>query len=173
MIHYRSPTGFGFRGADSYGDGAYGASREKKCPDCPKPGNKKCTICAGAGFYQYEHKGLDFKSDPPGPVYCPMPSELIRVGWAYPGDLRYRLVVLAASEDPGVIMKLLYLDPKDTLPGETYETGDVIGISQDLRFRYPADANHAQAITPHVHLEVREKGILIDPTNFLLPAEIE
>ncbi len=90
------------------------------------------------------------------------------MGFAYPADLRYRLCVMVARIDPNYTIKLLYVQNKDSLPGERYEMGDAIGLPQDLRIRYPKDGQHATAITPHCHLELRYKDQVLDPTPFLI-----
>ncbi len=154
------PTRHGIRGPDSYarGGGAYAANRTHK--------DKNGAVVNEA------HKGIDFivdpDHDPLEPILCPCESEIIRLGFAYPNDLRYRLCVLMVRSDPNYTIKILYIHNKDSLPGERYEMGDALGDPQDLRKRYPADDKHERAITPHCHLELRFQGKVIDPTPFLL-----
>jgi len=158
------PAAHGIRGPDSYArdGGGYGANRTHGETN----GGKVVEV-------NEPHRGIDFIVDPDRnplePIACPCECEVIRMGFAYQRDERFRLCVLMVRADPNYTIKLLYVGNKDSLPGERYERGDAIGLPQDLRLRYPADDAHAAAITPHCHLELRYRGQVIDPTPFLIP----
>lgn len=133
-----NPTGHHVRGEDVYGIGAFGASR-------------------GGGVRR--HRGADYVSEPGEVVRAPITGVVRRIGFAYRGDEYYRYVELA-NQDETRAARVLYVGPLVQL-GAFVRAGDPIGRAQDLSARYP------QGITNHVHVELRENGILTDPANLL------
>lgn len=133
-INVVNPTGHALRGEDAYGAGFYGASR-----------------AAGAR----RHRGADYAAEPGELVRAPISGVVERIGFAYRGDERYRYVELVDRRS-GRDVRVLYVGPFVQL-GATVEAGDPIGRAQDLSSRYP------RGITNHVHVELRQSGVLSDP----------
>lgn len=133
-----NPTGHHVRGEDAYGVGAFGASR-------------------GGGVRR--HRGADYVSEPGELVHAPITGVVRRIGFAYRGNEYYRYVELT-NQDETRAARVLYVGPLVQL-GAFVRAGDPIGRAQDLSARYP------QGITNHVHVELRENGILTDPANLL------
>lgn len=99
----------------------------------------------GAPRGDHTHQGLDLVARPGEPVRSPISGKFVRLGFAYPGESRFRLLVL---EGEGYLVKLFYVDPLDFFPGEPIARGQVVGYAQDISQRY------GPQMTPHVHIEV-------------------
>lgn len=135
-----NPTGHEVRGEDAYGAGAFGASR-------------------GGGVRR--HRGADYIAEPGEIVRAPIPGIVQRIGFAYRGDERYRYVELSDAVAQRAV-RVLYVGPLVEV-GAVVRAGDPIGRAQDLSVRYP------RGITNHVHVELKQGGVLGDPAS-LLPA---
>lgn len=143
-----APNTHGIRGQDDYGNGHYGASRD-----------------GGTRM----HLGIDFAGLEGEHLRMPLRGRLDRLGYAYPDNLTLRSLHLVSLDDPAYMVKLLYVIPKDGVPGEEYEQGDYIGDQATLQKRYPG-------IIDHVHLELwlkKPEGPWerLDPTPFLIAEE--
>jgi hypothetical protein len=138
-----NPTGHDVRGEDVYGAGAFGASR-------------------GGGARR--HRGADYIAEPGEIVRAPIAGVVQRIGFAYRGDERYRYVELSDASAQRAV-RVLYVGPLVQL-GAVVRAGDPIGRAQDLSVRYP------RGITNHVHVELKQGGVLGDPAS-LLPAADE
>lgn len=139
------------RGVDAFGSGAFGARRSR--------------WTAGAQLnakVEYEHKGTDFVVVPGSYIPCPCTAWIVRVGKPYADDDRYQSIHLEADEDGDWQLKVFYaaLIYKGGLPFRV-DSGVPFAEAQDLRWRYPG-------ITPHVHLECRHRGALVDPATILM-----
>jgi murein DD-endopeptidase MepM/ murein hydrolase activator NlpD len=137
-----NPTGHQIRGEDVYGAGAFGASR-------------------GGGARR--HRGADYVSEPGELVHAPISGVVHRIGYAYRGDARYQYVELG-STDEARAARVLYVGPVVEL-GAVVRAGDPIGWAQDLTIRYP------RGITNHVHVELKQDGVLADPAVLLPEAD--
>lgn len=136
-----SPTGHDVRGEDVYGAGAFGASR-------------------GGGARR--HRGADYIAEPGEIVRAPIAGVVERIGFAYRGDDRYRYVEVADADTQRAV-RVLYVGPLVQL-GAVVRAGDPIGRAQDLSGRYP------RGITNHVHVELRDNGVIEDPARPLAHA---
>ena len=97
-------------------------------------------------------------------VRAPIAGVVQRIGFAYRGDERYRYVELSDASAQRAV-RVLYVGPLVEL-GAVVRAGDPIGRAQDLSVRYP------RGITNHVHVELKQGGVLGDPAS-LLPAADE
>ena len=122
------PQGFQIRRHDSYGSGLFGASRGKR-----------------------KHLGTDFVYVPDAPFPACITGEALRHKRPYADDLRWDGVCIAG--DNGIELTLFYLSPFEDIIGSFVSATDEIGICQDIRLRYPKDQKHAEACTPHVHVQ--------------------
>ena len=137
----QSPTGgLLTRKTDSYGSGAYLAART-------------------TGAVQRQHLGLDLVCDPGAAIVAPCDGMITRIGFAYPGDLRYESIHIRPFDAPEVDVKLLYV-ACDFQQGDQVTRGEKIGRSQDLGAKYPG-------ITQHCHIEILLDDEHIDPGLYL------
>jgi peptidoglycan LD-endopeptidase LytH len=135
---FANPTGQDVRGCDGYGCGAFGAERDA--------GGRR-------------HEGVDFDATAGQAVDAPISGFVSRIGYAYPGDIRYRFIEI---ENPALHYeaRVFYVDPK-VREGQAVRVGQPIGQAHNLQLRY-------RGITNHVHLEIeRLNGRHLDPTRFL------
>ncbi len=132
------PTGKGIRGLDTWGSGAFGASRGK---------GKK-------------HKGLDFGSEHLQDVLSPFAGRVTREAWPYKDDPF--LTGMEIETDDGYIAKIFYVLPDPGVVGTRVESGEVIGTAQSLEHRYPGISPHV-----HVEVRLKS-GELVDPETLLL-----
>jgi len=153
------PTKHGFRQTDAYGSGHYGASRTRATAGVQWAGQS------------YAHKGTDWICVPGEYAFCPCLADVTHIGWAYPkvstSDPEFGSIHFESVEHPEYQFKLFYV--RFTLEGTfpiRVAAGEAFGICQDLRLRYPGPP----PISPHVHLEARLRGTLIDPVSLLAEA---
>lgn len=138
---FESPTGrLTVRGLDAYGGGMYHAART-------------------TGDVQRLHLGVDLVCKPGQILVAPTDGLITRVGYAYPGDLRYHSVHIQPNGEPTIDIKLLYV-ACDRTELEKVERGLALGRSQDLELKYPG-------ITQHVHVEIVVGGEHVDPMQYL------
>ncbi len=115
---------------------------------------------AGCGHYGasrkgHKHQGLDVKITPGQPVYAPV-NGWVRTLRVYAGSDEMKGVEIANSD---VSVKIFYMLPHVTT-GQYVYAGQKIGTAQNVA-EYYGNPN----MTPHLHIEVREKGHLIDPVK--------
>jgi len=113
---------------------------------------------AGCGYFGahrigHIHKGIDVIVSPGQKIFAPI-SGTIRKLWVYPNSNQMRGVEISGG-DTGI--KIFYLDSV-LATGDKVKSGDYIGIAQDV-----AAYHHSPDMTPHVHVEVRKNGKLLDP----------
>lgn len=104
------------RGTDSWGSGAYGASR----------GSRK-------------HKGIDYAAYPGTEVCTPVGGKVTKLGYPYGDDLTFRYVEVTAED--GYRHRFFYVYPR-VGRGDEMAAGDVVGIVQDSTSRYKGITNH-------------------------------
>lgn len=142
-------AGAAFRRRDSWGSGAFAASRD-----------------GGARM----HEGIDVESPPRAPVTSAVDGKVTKFGYVYNGE-EYRYVEVTTPD--GHVVRHFYVAPKPGLKdGDAVKAGATpIGTVQDVTKKYPG-------ITNHVHVEMRYSGApgrmdhpnykdyrLIDPTD--------
>jgi murein DD-endopeptidase MepM/ murein hydrolase activator NlpD len=135
---FANPTGEGVRGCDDYGCGSFGAGRDR--------GERR-------------HEGVDFEATTGQTVDAPMSGFVSHIGYAYPGDPRYKFIEI---ENPALHYeaRVFYVEPK-VREGQAVRLGQPIGEARSLQTRY-------RGITNHVHLEIeRIGGRRLDATRFL------
>lgn len=136
-----NPTGKGVRN-DPAGSGAFGLARERD-------------------GRRYAHRGLDLEAVAGENVLAPIDGIVERVGLVYANDVQWRLMVLAGDEyGQRIEVKLMYVVPRMEVIGHRVKAGDPIGAAQDITKKYPG-----RGMKPHVHVEVRKGGDLVDPTG--------
>lgn len=133
-----NPTGGEPRGHDRFGDGYFHASRS-------------------GGVRQ--HEGVDYDSQAGQEVAAPISGYVSRIGYAYPGDERFKYVEI---DNPALRLaaRVFYVDPAVAI-GQSVELGESIGTAHSLQKRYAG-------ITDHVHLEIEERGRKIDAQSVII-----
>jgi murein DD-endopeptidase MepM/ murein hydrolase activator NlpD len=110
----------------------------------------------GAGRGDRRHHGLDIVARPTEAICSPIDGTVVREAYPYANDRRFRgLVIRGTGSWDGYEVKLFYVDGH--FSGQV-RAGQVVGRAQDLSGRYPG-------ITNHVHLEVRERGRELSPSE--------
>ena len=103
------------------------------------------------------HNGLDLVSRPNEFVKSPIKGVLTREANPYRDDPRFKGVLIKGTgEFDGIEVKLFYVMG---LKCGNVEQGEVIGTAQDLSIKYPG-------ITNHIHMEVKEFGLVTSPNKF-------
>jgi len=105
-----------FRGIDTYGSGAFKASR-------------------GGTF----HKGVDFAVAPKSEIICPIEGRVTKLGYPYEDDFSFRYVQI--TDDHQYDWRFFYVSPLVEV-GQLIPSGSVIGTSQSLSKRYPGINPH-------------------------------
>ena len=116
---------FRVRGSDAWGSGDWRAPRGDRL-----------------------HAGLDCVAAPGDPVYSPC-SGVVRLGWCYRDDPRYRLVEITGDD---LIVRVLYVEPM-VEDGDEVDSIKRIGSVQDIATKY------GQGMTNHIHLDVRLRQV--------------
>ena len=134
-----TPLGLLIRPRDHWGEGSFNASRDG--------GSRK-------------HEGIDLVAWPRTPVVAWTHGlKFVRLAPPYENDPRFSGVLFDIGN--GRQVKIFYVATEPHLaPGLILSRGDAIGTVQDLNMRYAG-------ITPHVHFELWEGGVRIDPTPYL------
>ncbi len=113
----------------------------------------------GASRGSGKHKGLDIKLAKGQEVFSPIDGIVKRLAFPYGDDYSWKgVLLLGTGHFKGVSVKIFYLEPSVS-KGQTIRKGDPIGKAQDIGERYPG-------ATPHIHLELRLAGILVDPEPY-------
>jgi peptidoglycan LD-endopeptidase LytH len=135
---FANPTGGEPRGHDRFGDGFFHARRD-----------------GGAR----PHEGVDYDSRAGQDVIAPISGYVARIGYAYPGDERFKYVEI---DNPAlkVTARVFYVDPEVQV-GDSVELGRVIGAAHSLQARYAG-------ITDHIHLEIERSGRKLDAQTLIL-----
>jgi murein DD-endopeptidase MepM/ murein hydrolase activator NlpD len=126
---FANPTGKEPRTHDSYGEGAFLASRDG--------GTRR-------------HEGVDYVADAGQEVVAPMSGYVTKIGMAYAGDSTLKFVEIT---NPALryAVRTFYVNP-DVQVGDSVHVGQPIGTAHSLQKRYP------RGMTNHVHLEIIDKG---------------
>lgn len=136
---FANPTGQEPRTEDSYGSGAFGASRD-------------------GGVRR--HEGVDFRAAAGQSVAAPISGYVTKIGYAYAGDDDLKFVEIT---NPALRLeaRAFYVDPHVEV-GDTVYVGQPIGRVHSLQRKYPG------GMTDHVHLEVVDRrGRRIDATDVI------
>ena len=105
-----------FRGTDSHGSGAFGASR----------GSRK-------------HNGVDFAAQPNSGVRSVCAGEVTKLGYPYADDLGFRYIQI--TDVDGYDVRYFYVKPL-IKEGDHISCDEVIGHVQDLDQRYKGITPH-------------------------------
>ncbi len=110
----------------------------------------------GAPRHGHIHQGLDIKINPGQTIYAPI-SGRVRTLYVYPDSREMKGVEISRGR---IKVKIFYLEPF-VQNGSYVRAGDIIGKAQNV-----ADYYLNPNMTPHLHVEVRIDGHLIDPEKY-------
>ncbi|MEZ5626335.1 MAG: hypothetical protein R3E34_02230 [Rhodocyclaceae bacterium] len=82
--------------------------------------------------------------------------------WPYPyaNDTVLSVMIEGLRRHGGLEIKIFYMTPADGMVGQSVTAGQTIGSAQSLLAKYPG-------ITNHIHLEIRQNGIVVDPQSLI------
>jgi len=135
-----APTAFGPRLTDVHGSGAWHARRGSRL-----------------------HMGLDWETQPWGPVMAPIGGVVVRVARPYrnpKGDINTGLLIEGTGLYRGWKVKLFYCSPLVDVMGYEVDPREVIAMARPMREEYAG-------ITPHAHIALKLRGVAVDPTPYL------
>jgi len=143
-VKARSTKTLEHRGADSWGDGSFGASR-------------------GGG--KRSHKGIDYCADPGDEILSPATGSVTKLGYPYapkPSDkTTYRYVEI--TDYSGFRHRVFYIKPVVGMDRHIKE-GEIIGIQQDIAEKY---STPHKVMKNHCHYEI------LDLSNNPIDPELE
>ena len=128
------PTTGGIR-SDAAGDGHFGAPRGART-----------------------HRGVDYSCYYGEPVSAPIAGKVTRIAMPYANDSKFLGVEIVNSE---YVAKMFYFDPNYSVIGGYVKEGDTIGYAQSISTKYNGPGK--PVMTDHIHLQVKRKGIYVDP----------
>lgn len=103
------------------------------------------------------HNGVDFECTVGQYVLSPIDGIVVRHARPYrDGPLRGIEI-----KNGDVSIKIFYMEPLKFF-SDKVAPGELIGYTQDVTIRYPD-----QGMTPHVHLEMRINGKLVDTLTYM------
>jgi murein DD-endopeptidase MepM/ murein hydrolase activator NlpD len=116
---------------------------------------------------RYPHEGLDILGEPGTSVVSPITGTITKIGLPYAKESRPRYVEITGNgRYAGMVVRVLYLvHPVSVRVGANVTQGaTVLGTLWD---HIPEQPSSAKGIKPHVHLEVRHNGVLVDPSQLI------
>ncbi len=136
-MSYFNPTG-GYIRNDGHGRGGYGESRGSRT-----------------------HKGIDFDGFPGSYVCSPVDGLVERTGRPYADGGVYDCYVVV-KESAERSWRLFYVRPLPDIIGKDVRRGQAIGVLMNVSLKYPENELDG-AMIPHCHLELKVKGVKVDP----------
>lgn len=135
---------------DNAGQGHFGASRKKK---------------VNGKIVRYKHNGTDYTAYKYQPVYSPITGQITRIAQPYSFDSRWKgCEIIGTGNYAAYAVKMFYMIP--AIVPLYVIAGQEIGLMQDISEKW------GKGMTPHLHIEVRKNGVLIDPAILFLNNQI-
>jgi murein DD-endopeptidase MepM/ murein hydrolase activator NlpD len=119
---------------------------------------------AGNGNYQssrigHVHQGIDLVCTPGQNILAPFAGRISRQANPYANDATYKGLEYV-SNDGTMKLKLFYVNNFSV--GTAFSTGAVIATAQNIALKYGG------GMLPHIHVELRINGTVIDPTPYFI-----
>ena len=112
----------------------------------------------GAKRATHIHQGIDLLVNENEPIFAPFDGVVLRFAIPYKDDNKYKGLLL---KNGNFEVKIFYFLPIVN-KGEKIKKGQIIGFAQNIAKKYSSKMQN------HVHVEVAENGITINPTNLFL-----
>lgn len=118
----------------------------------------------GSGYFgaprgNRKHQGVDLETTEGKQVKAPEAGTIKRKAYPYKGDANYTGLIF--NGDSGTEWRVYYVKPLEALIGQRVEQGQTIATSQDISKKY------GPLMKAHIHVEARQNGKLINPTEIL------
>lgn len=110
----------------------------------------------GAKREGHIHQGLDIKAEPNEPIKAPFDLTFSYSGRVYADDPFY---LATEYKTPKGSFRVMYLQPRTDK--KIFKTGEVIGFAQNIAKKWGGK------MVNHIHVEIRENGILKDPAKYV------
>jgi murein DD-endopeptidase MepM/ murein hydrolase activator NlpD len=112
------------------------------------------------------HKGHDVVSVPGEEVYSMIEGEVTKIGYMYKNALQFRYVEVTNET---YRIRLCYVEKASFLKvGIQVCEGDRVAFAQDIAKHHNRNKKKGQALMiNHIHVEIYNKGKLIDPNIYL------
>lgn len=104
------------------------------------------------------HNGIDLRCYPGQRIYAPVTGRILRKAYPYP-DLSYNGFII--RDGKAISIAIFYAKIFKELIGQKVSAGDHIALAEDISRRYGG------GMLPHVHMEVRIDGALVDPLGLM------
>ena len=127
------------RGSDSWGSGAYGASRGHK-----------------------SHRGVDYAASEGDYILSPVIGLVTKLGTVYKKDPHWRYVEV--TDLAGLRHRVFYITPL-CFVGQTISVLDPIGICQNISLKYQQQDPSVSPMVNHVHHEIWDGDKTINPEH--------
>lgn len=111
----------------------------------------------GASRGKRKHNGTDYCTEPNEPIFAPIDGK-IRIGYPYQSSKQMKLIEISQED---ISVKIMYVAPI-VKNGQNVQAGDLIGYAQNIAQYWRSDK-----MKNHIHVEIRQKGELIDPEKVI------
>lgn len=117
----------------------------------------------GSNRIHGKHEGIDILADKGENIFAPIDAKFIRIAYA-DNDTRYKGALLQGiGKYKDIELKIFYLNPFTALIGNDIVRGEIIGKAQSVKEKY-----NLPNMKDHIHVEMRIKGQLVNPTQFFI-----
>lgn len=110
----------------------------------------------GAKREGHIHQGLDIKAEPNETVNAPFDLEYSFTGNVYKDDPNFKATEYKTKNGTFRVMYMLPITNK-----KFFKQGEPIGTTQNIASKW------GKGMINHIHVEIRENGILKDPKNYV------
>ena len=104
----------------------------------------------------HTHQGLDIKVSKGDEIKAPFDMVYSYSGRVYKDDPKY---IASEYKTKNGTFRVMYMTPKSGKA--TFKAGEVIGVAQSIKEKW------GSSMQDHIHVEVRENGVLKDPEKYL------
>ncbi|PSG90871.1 M23 family metallopeptidase [Aurantibacter aestuarii] len=106
------------------------------------------------------HRGIDLVANENDAIKTPFDCVVNRYGYVA-GDKAHQLIELqGVGGFKDYKAKIMYVKYNNNV-NVSFSKGEIVCYADDIKQKY------GTSITPHVHVEIYKKGVLIDPTPFV------